>query len=301
MEQNLEGHTHKTVDLPNGETYAYREAGNPSKPVLLMIHNSFNSSRQFLPIFPDLKDHLRLIAVDLRGHGYSSYKNPINSLTDFSEDIKLFCDALGLKKFSMLGWTFGGGLSLQFAAMYPEYVERIILHSSMSCQGYYIPKVNEKFEMLQERVKTREEAANFSVAAMLNNAIANKGEPFLTQLCKFEFYNQDKVPEDFLAQTVESYYQCRSAADTTWVLNFFNISTEDSEVAKGTKEITKITCPVLILSGEHDYVTPPNDALFNKKALGDLAELKTYKDAGNALLVEKKEEFLKDLKEFMKI
>src|SRR5688500_9335274 len=92
----------KTVHLLNGETYAYREAGNASR-VLLLVHGAFASSLFWASFMSKFADEFRVIAVDLRGHGYSSYNTPPTSLNDLTEDLKLFVDVLGLSKFFLMG------------------------------------------------------------------------------------------------------------------------------------------------------------------------------------------------------
>lgn len=56
-----------------------------------------------------LSEKFRVIALDLRGGaGESSYYNEVESFKDWAEDIRLFCDELELKDFTILGWSMGG-------------------------------------------------------------------------------------------------------------------------------------------------------------------------------------------------
>ena len=104
----------------------------------------------------------------------------------------------------------------------------------------------------------------------------------------------------FRELVIECNSQCRGFADSTWALHIFNISNHDHEISKGTNEISKVKCPVLILAGENDIATPgaAND---NKEALGDLAQIKWFKETAHCLLIEQKQGFLLEVKEFLNI
>jgi len=69
-------------------------------------------------------------------------------------------------------------------------------------------------------------------------------------------------------------------------------------VAKGTGEIGKIKCKVLILHGQKDTV-PKAESENTKKLLGDLAELKIFEDAGHMLLEDYPEEAIACMKDFL--
>ncbi len=63
--------------LSNGETLAYREEGVGEK-ILLLIHGNMSSSKHWDILVKKLCDKYRIIAVDMRGFGGSTYNNPIN-------------------------------------------------------------------------------------------------------------------------------------------------------------------------------------------------------------------------------
>src|SRR3954452_2341820 len=85
--------TMKEVILPNGETLAYRERDGGELKVLL-IHGNMTSSKHWDIVLDRMDAKYKLYAVDLRGFGNSSYKNPIMSIKDFSDDVKLFVDEI---------------------------------------------------------------------------------------------------------------------------------------------------------------------------------------------------------------
>ncbi len=87
-----------------------------------------------------LQDQYHIYALDLRGFGQSTYNKAIDSIQDFAEDVKLFIDQLKLEKFSLMGWSMGGGVAMQFTANHPTFVEKLILVESVGMKGYPIFK-----------------------------------------------------------------------------------------------------------------------------------------------------------------
>ena len=72
-----------------------------------------------------LSRDFRVINIDMRGFGRSSYINEINSLFDLAEDIKLLLEVLKIDRCSIAGWSTGGGVCLCFGIKYPNFTEKI--------------------------------------------------------------------------------------------------------------------------------------------------------------------------------
>ena len=83
-----------------------------------------------------MDERFTIYAVDMRGFGGSTYNIRITSIKDFSDDLKLWIDALNLKNFTMIGWSTGGNVAMQFCADYPGYAEKLVLFASGSTRGY---------------------------------------------------------------------------------------------------------------------------------------------------------------------
>jgi len=73
----------KYAELPNGEKIAYREAGEGEIP-LLLIHGHLSCSLTMENLMGKLSPKVRVIAICLRGFGYSSYNSKITSMKDFA-------------------------------------------------------------------------------------------------------------------------------------------------------------------------------------------------------------------------
>lgn len=72
---------------------------------------------------------LRIIAVDLPGHGRSDHR-PLavqQHFIDYVSVVLQICEALGLERLSLLGHSMGAGIACLFAGAFPERVRRLVL------------------------------------------------------------------------------------------------------------------------------------------------------------------------------
>lgn len=69
---------------------------------------------------------LRLLAVDLRGHGHSPW-NPPWSIEQHVADVLEVLDAHGLDRVPVLGHSFGGAIAVHLSRAAPRRVERLVL------------------------------------------------------------------------------------------------------------------------------------------------------------------------------
>ncbi|MFZ1855035.1 MAG: alpha/beta fold hydrolase, partial [Candidatus Nanopelagicales bacterium] len=105
----------------HGHRVAYREAGDPSLPVLLLIHGITSSSATWDPVIPALSEHAHVIAPDLLGHGQSDKPRTDYSLGAFASVLRDLLDHLGHERVTVVGHSLGGGVAMQFSYQYLDY------------------------------------------------------------------------------------------------------------------------------------------------------------------------------------
>lgn len=111
----------------------YREAGNPNKPTLLLLHGFPASSFMFGRLMESLADDFHLIAPDYPGFGYSAAPEPGKQEVtfDFLADVILsFTDQLGLSEYWLYMQDFGGPVGFRLAARHPERVLGLIIQNA---------------------------------------------------------------------------------------------------------------------------------------------------------------------------
>lgn len=119
----------KLVDLPNGETLAYVEMGDPNGKPTLLVHGYTDNSRSWSLVAPYLAKR-RLLAVDLRGHGKSEAPDCCYAFTDLADDLSLFLKAVGVERADYVGHSLGSMTGTLLAAQHPEQVGRLVLVST---------------------------------------------------------------------------------------------------------------------------------------------------------------------------
>jgi pimeloyl-ACP methyl ester carboxylesterase len=100
-------------------------------PALMLIHGLGGCTYNFRHNVAELSRHLRVIALDLKGFGYS--ERPTGA--DYSPSAQAglvadLMDHLAIPQAAVLGHSLGGVIALHLAAMEPERVEKLILVGS---------------------------------------------------------------------------------------------------------------------------------------------------------------------------
>ena len=104
----------------------YYEIYGEGEP-LLMIHGNGGSFICFENQVPEFSKHFKVILVDCRGRGNSSYQKGVELTFDLQvEDINLFLDKLNIQKTNILGWSDGGIIGLLLALKHPEKVAKLV-------------------------------------------------------------------------------------------------------------------------------------------------------------------------------
>lgn len=109
----------------------YTEQG--SGEALVLLHGNGEDDTYFSQQTAYFSQYFRVIAVDTRGHGKSPRGNAPFTLTQFAEDLKVFLDALNLRRVLLLGFSDGGNIALLFTLKYPQYVRKLILNGANLC------------------------------------------------------------------------------------------------------------------------------------------------------------------------
>jgi proline iminopeptidase len=99
------------------------------KPVLLMLHGGpgFDHSI-YRPAYSALADIAQIVYLDHRGNGRSE-DGPREgwNLAQWGDDVRAFCEALGISDPIVLGASFGGMVALAYATRHPPHPSRLIL------------------------------------------------------------------------------------------------------------------------------------------------------------------------------
>jgi pimeloyl-ACP methyl ester carboxylesterase len=103
---------------------------------LVLIHGLGGRIYNFRYNIPVLSEHLRVVALDLKGFGYSERPAAGDySLTAQARLVGELMDRLGIARAAILGHSMGAAIALRVAATCPEKVDRLILVGSAPPNG----------------------------------------------------------------------------------------------------------------------------------------------------------------------
>ena len=120
--------TYHQIEVDNCMVF-YREAGDPSKPTILLLHGFPSASHMFRDLMPLLADEYHLIAPDMPSFGQTispSRAKQTYSFDYLARTMDHFTEALGLEHFSMYIFDYGAPVGLRLAMWHPERVTAII-------------------------------------------------------------------------------------------------------------------------------------------------------------------------------
>lgn len=113
----------------NGLRHHLVARGQPGSPVVIMIHGLAGQARTFDGIANHLAANHHVYCLDVRGRGESEWGPPEQYNTDtYVADLEAVVQALGLQRFSLVGTSMGGIITMNYAPRHPERVERAVLN-----------------------------------------------------------------------------------------------------------------------------------------------------------------------------
>lgn len=278
----------KFIKLPNGAEMHYRDEGNPDGPVLVMVHGGFGSLQNWEGWIPYLKNDLRLISMDLLGHGLTG-TYPENVYTRISERdaVHQLLQILGVTKYTIAGNSFGGGVALETALEYPQEVEGLILVDS---EG--IPNGENGYDVstLTDEKPTPPSDPDYGKLSWLES-LGSKfiGPSVIKSTMDGMTYNKDLLTDEYVDYfgRVIRYKGNRKAQILMFRQGLYMISQGDP--MDRLPRLKEIQCPTLVIHGKQDKLVPLRvSETFNKEIA--TSELAIVDEAGHMPMMEKPKE-----------
>ena len=123
---------YKTLEV-NGLNIAYREAGDTSRPKIVLLHGFPSSSHQYRNLIPALGDRFHVIAPDYPGFGDSDYPDPDTFSYTFdklAEVVEHFLEKKGFDRYGLYVQDYGGPVGFRIVTKNPRALEWLIIQNT---------------------------------------------------------------------------------------------------------------------------------------------------------------------------
>jgi len=123
--------TFKTENI-NGVDIFYREAGDKSKPTLVLLHGYPTSSHMYRNLIQSLSDKYHLIAPDYPGYGRSEQPPMAEfeyTFDNFARIITALLKKLEIQKYSLYLMDYGAPIGFRIAGASPEKIDTLIVQN----------------------------------------------------------------------------------------------------------------------------------------------------------------------------
>lgn len=250
-----------------GQKIHVKTQGSESLPTVVLLHGFTGTSSTWAEVSALLKGKLKVVAVDLTGHGKTTIPGDSSrySMAEQIADLEVLFTEMNLAAFTLVGYSMGGRVALAYTNKYPERVTSLILESAS-------PGLRTE----QERIERKE------ADALLAKRIQNEGIPAFV-----EFW--EKIPL-FASQKKMSYAKQAGVRKERLGQNAAGLANSLLGIGTGSQpsywdELHSIQVPVLLITGEID-----RKFVFIAREMNEIlpfANHMTIKDAGHAIHVEK--------------
>jgi pimeloyl-ACP methyl ester carboxylesterase len=125
--------THYRSAEVDGLNIAYREAGDPASPKLVLLHGFPASSHQYRNLIPALATRFHVIAPDYPGFGNSDMPDPAVFAYTFdklSEIIGAFLKDRGFDHYGLFVQDYGGPVGFRMVMRHPEVLDWLIIQNA---------------------------------------------------------------------------------------------------------------------------------------------------------------------------
>lgn len=231
---------------------AYAEWGDPAAPPLLLVHGGRDQKRSWDRVAARLSKSYRVIAHDLRGHGQSDWVSDGDyGVMDHVFDLASLVDHLGLSRFTLLGHSLGGNITLRYAGLYPDQIEKLIAIEGLGPSPKMLAERRAQ-SITQRLTHWAEQRRQLSgrEARVMENLDAAKAR------MKAAFTH---LPDDLIHHLTETGVKTRADGTVSWAYDPAGMGRSPSDISHEDFVYlwTQVTCPTWLVYGADSWASNP--------------------------------------------
>jgi non-heme chloroperoxidase len=269
------------LELRDGTRLFFRDWGEG--PAVVFSHGWPLTADAWDPQLLFLAAHgFRVIAHDRRGHGRSSQPARGNDMDTYADDVAELVNALGLRSFSMVGHSTGGGEVARYIGRHgAARVTRAVLISAVPPHLAVSPN--------------NPDGAPLSVFDGLRASVAGNRSEFYQQLA-LPFYGFNTAGNAPVKGTVDSFWAQAMSGSVQASYECIRAFSETDF----TNDLKAMSMPTLIIQGDADQIVPFALAAPRQAQLIRRNTLKVYPGAPHGLCTTHADAINADLLDFLK-
>ncbi len=151
--------------LMAGSTALHIADSGVGEKCVVLLHGYLESMYVWDDFTPLLTPSVRVITVDIPGHGISEVKGEIHTMEMVADVLHEMLKTLEIEKVTMVGHSMGGYVSLAFCARYPEQLEGLVLLSSSPFPDTELKRENRRREIALVRAGKKDALARVAPEA----------------------------------------------------------------------------------------------------------------------------------------
>ena len=255
------------------------------KPTFIVLHGGPGFDHSGLrPGFDAFADIAQVIYIDHRGNGRSVPSDPSTwTLDQWGDDIHAFCVALGIEKPVVLGQSFGGMVAQSYATRHPAHPGALILSSTAATMD---------FDASMKMFEAKGGPAALKVAERFWGEGDDEVFAEYMRLC-MPLYNTTVPPDGVNARA--------RAIQRTEVYRHFSLPGCEIRRMDFRAALARVQCPVLVLAGREDPITPVKCSEQILEALPrERARLIVYENCGHGAFRDDPPLVYADIRSFLK-
>ena len=271
---------------------SYAEWGEPDAPPLVLVHGGRDQKRSWDRVAGRLAQHYRVFSHDLRGHGQSAWVTDGDyGVMDHVYDLASLVEHLGLERFTLIGHSLGGNITLRYTGLFPDKVEKLVAIEGLGPS----PK------MLAERQA-------LSVTERLSNwmeqrrSISDRAPRVMKDLAEAKSRMQaafTHLPEDLIHHLTETGIKTNPDGSVSWAYDPAGMGRSPSDISHEdfVQLWREITCPTWLVYGATSWASnPEKDGRI--EPFQD-ASVSVIEQAGHWLHHDQFEDFMRQLESFL--
>ena len=241
----------KMVPVAGGKYKVWTKKVGDGKIKVLLLHGGPGLTHEYFECmesyFPQAG--IEFYYYDQLGSHYSDHPTDtaLWSVERFTDEVEEVRKGLGLDSFYLLGHSWGGMLTMEYAVKYPDHLQGVIISNMTASIPDYVVYIN----------KLRDKLPHEEVAAMKKYEAANKSDDPEYQKLVQKLYNQyicrlSEWPEPL----TRSFAHINSQVYNTMQGNNEFVVTGKFKNWNAWDKIPKIKCRTLVIGSDYDEMDP---------------------------------------------